>query len=227
MRGAIAGLVLVLSGAAHAAEAPPPVVLELFTSESCSSCPPADALLTRLKADPGLLPLSLHVDYWNRIGWQDRYSSRDFTARQYAYARTLGQDGVYTPELVVGGAAGLVGSDADAAASAILRARRDLRDPPGLSVSRQGSGLEVTVAAGEGNAAVVVVGYDDQHQTPVRSGENAGRTITETNVVRSLGAAARWTGAALDLHVPQPAGEHVAVLLQEDSGRILTAAAVP
>ncbi len=237
MRGALfllgglaAAVAIPQPGRSAAAPDNSPIVLELFTSQSCSSCPPADALLGRLRAaGENLLPLSLHVDYWDRIGWHDRYSSPAITARQRFYADRLEQDGVYTPELVVDGVQGVVGSDASAVSSAIEAARvRHARGAPTtLAVSRDGADLVVAVGAGAGRAEVLLLGFDDRHVTPVASGENAGRTIVDTNVVRSLAAIGDWSGPALSLHAAPGAGDHVAVLLQGQDGTILAARVVP
>lgn len=224
MRTALAlAMALAFAGTARAAESP--VVLELFTSQGCSSCPPADALLGRLKTDADVLPLSLHVDYWNRIGWRDPFSSAAMTARQELYAAWLGQDGVYTPELVVDGAQGVIGSDTAAVEAAIRQARaaRALLPPVSLDLSRDADGVRIAVGPGPGRGQVLLVGYDGQHVTAIASGENAGRTLTDANVVRSLAKLADWTGQALSLRAPSPAGEHAAVLLQAAGGRILAA----
>ncbi len=207
-----------------------PVVLELFTSQGCSSCPPADALLGRLKqSGADLLPLSLHVDYWNRIGWRDPFSSAAMTARQYDYARALGQAEVYTPELVVDGARGVVGSDASAVDAAIRQARSTQAKlvAPELGVARSGGRVDVAVGAGAGPARLLLVGYDDHHSTAIGSGENAGRILAETNVVRSLQSIGEWTGAPLRASADAPAGQHAAVLLQAADGRMLAARLVP
>lgn len=230
MRSAALGMAMVvaLAGGARAAESP--VVLELFTSQGCSSCPPADSLLGRLKADDaGVLPLSLHVDYWNRIGWRDPYSDAAFTARQETYAAWLGQDGVYTPELVVDGVEGVVGSDPAAVDAAIRRARaaQALLPPVALDVGGEADGVRIAVGAGPGRGQVLLVGYDGQHVTAVARGENAGRTLTDSNVVRSLAEVADWNGQALSVRVARPAGEHAAVLLQAAGGRILAARLLP
>jgi hypothetical protein len=213
-------------GQSAAAADDSPIVLELFTSQSCSSCPPADALLNRLRASgQNFLPLSLHVDYWDHIGWRDRYSSPAMTARQRFYAGELGQDTVYTPELVVDGAQGVVGSDEAAVTAAIeaAKARHALGARAGLAASRQGSGVLVTVAAGTGQGRVLLLGFDDQHITAVGGGENAGRTAVDTNVVRSMAAIGDWVGPALALRAAPEAGDHAAVLLQAQDGTILAA----
>ncbi len=226
------GLVVsaMLASAPTVRAAQSPVVLELFTSQGCSSCPPADALLGRLKAaDADVLPLSLHVDYWNRIGWSDPFSSAAVTARQNDYAKWLGQDGVYTPELVVDGALGVVGSDPGEVEAAIRQARaaHALLPPISLRASRDLGGIEIAVGAGPGRGRLLLVGYDDRHVTAIPSGENAGRTLTETNVVRSLVQLAEWSGQPVTLRATPPAGEHLAVLLQAADGRMLAARALP
>ncbi len=232
---AIIGWVLA-TAAAPAATAPAamaqgsPVVLELFTSQGCSSCPPADALLGRLQASgANVLPLSLHVDYWNRIGWRDPFSSAAMTARQYDYARAFGQDEVYTPELVVAGAQGVVGSDPDAVDGAIRHARMVAANLPSvpLRVAREGGQISAAVGSGPGRGQLLLVGYDGRHVTAIGSGENAGRVLTETNVVRSLAPLANWVGSPLTVRAPLPAGEHAAVLLQAADGRMLAARLVP
>lgn len=228
MRAAAISLVLAAAFAlpVSAQASDGPVVLELFTSQGCSSCPPADALLGRLKASGGnVLPLGLHVDYWNRLGWRDPFSSAAATARQYAYARSLGDDQVYTPELVVDGAQGVVGSDSAAVEAAIRRARaaQASRPPVALQAVRDGGPLRITVGAGQGQGRVLVLGYDDRHVTPVHSGENDGRELTDFNAVRAIAVAGDWQGAPLTLRLAAPQGEHLAVLLQAASGRILAA----
>ena len=206
--------------------APSPVVAELFTSQSCSSCPPADALLAELRRTrPGLLPLDFHVDYWNHLGWRDPYSSAAATDRQRFYARALNSE-VYTPQLVVGGTRQVVGSDraaVDAALSAAA-AEQARTTPVALKLVRTDASLAVEVGAGSGQAELVLVGFDGQHTTGVGGGENGGRVLTEVNVVRSLRRIGGWNGTRLRLRAPPPAGEHAALLLQDPSGRILGAA---
>lgn len=199
-----------------------PVVLELFTSQGCSSCPPADALLTELAARPDVLPLAFHVDYWNRLGWQDAFSSRAFTDRQRHYAGQLPNTQVYTPELVINGRRDAVGSDRVAVLSAISTAKSDPQIP--VTLSRHADGVEIEVGAGHNSGAIWLVGYDVQHRTPVANGENGGRTLTESNIVRSLTQISSWEGSALHLSAAIPQGERVAVLLQAPDGAILGAA---
>lgn len=208
-----------------------PVVIELFTSQSCSSCPPADAVLADLARDQarlGILPLAFHVTYWDRLGWKDRFSLPEATARQRAYAAWMRADTVYTPQAVVQGLTHHVGSDRRAVLAAVERARAAAARGPEIALARSGEGLVLEAGAGTGGGRFWLVGYDPGHVTPVRGGENAGRTLTEAQVVRSLREAGGWRGEALRLDLARPtAGERAAVLLQGPDGAILAAAALP
>ena len=221
MRATAIGLAVatVLATAAHAQQAP--IVVELFTSQGCSSCPPADAFLTELahkRAD--VLPLAFHVTYWDYLGWKDPYSLDAATTRQRAYARHLGAEGIYTPQMVVDGTTGFVGSSRPDGMAAIAGAAH--KTVP-VGVTREGQMLLITVGAGAGQADVLLVGFDPNHQTPIGRGENSGRTLTETNIVRSLTPIGSWTGSALALRQMPPIGEGFAVLLQAKDGRIIGA----
>jgi len=227
MRRAPLTILAALALPAQAAEPTRPVVVELFTSEGCSSCPPAEALLTELahhRAD--LLPLAFHVTYWNNLGWEDRYSLPAATERQRDYAHTRGSGDVFTPELVVDGTASVIGSDRHAAEAALRRAAAQQAPSPALRVSRDGDAIRVEIGAGSGDATVLLVGFDPQHVTPIGRGENRGRTLLESNVVRSLTPLGHWSGTALALAAPVPAGAAFAVLLQAANGSILGAARV-
>jgi hypothetical protein len=222
MRAAIIGFafVIVLATSVQAQEAP--VVVELFTSQGCSSCPPADAFLTDLAHQRrDILPLAFHVTYWDYLGWKDPYSLDAATARQREYARHLGEDGVYTPQMVVDGAKGFVGSSRAEGLSAIAGAAR--KQVP-VSVARDAGSLLIMVGAGVGKARVLLVGFDPTHETPVGRGENRGHTLLESNVVRSLTPIGAWSGSAVTLRQTPPAGDGFAVLLQAEDGRILGAA---
>lgn len=204
------------------------LVVELFTSQGCSSCPPADALLAQLAhSDPDLLPLDLHVTYWDRLGWKDPYSLPAATQRQKDAGARLGSDTIYTPQLLVDGRLDAIGSDPTAVRQAIARARRERAAEVKVSLVPDGSGVRVHADAGAGQGTLLLVGFDAQHTTPVRAGENGGRLLTEVNVVRGLVPVAGWSGAAVDLVAPRPAGERVAALLQANDGRILGAVALP
>ncbi|HTR52633.1 MAG TPA: DUF1223 domain-containing protein [Kofleriaceae bacterium] len=165
-----------------------PVVIELFTSQGCSSCPPADALLSKLAREGALggrklAPLSFHVDYWNDLGWADPFSTGAWTARQQAYARALGDGSVYTPELVVAGGAGVVGSQGGRVAQAIADAPRQLA----VTASASWQPRQVTVSAtAPADADVWVAIWEDGTHTKVARGENAGETLVGDRVVRRL-----------------------------------------
>ncbi len=210
--------------ASPAGAQPSPVVVELFTSQGCSSCPPADMFLTELAhSGRNLLPLAFHVTYWDRLGWRDPFSLEAATMRQRDYARTLGDGGVYTPEMVVGGVQGFVGSEREAGLAAIARAseRASAPDTVPVRLSRRGDELMVSVGAGRDRAAILLVGYDPEHRTAVGRGENGGRTLLESNIVRSLTPLGSWSGETVQLASAAPAGERFAVLLQAADGRIL------
>ncbi|MDQ2805110.1 MAG: DUF1223 domain-containing protein [Pseudomonadota bacterium] len=217
---------LPLVATAALAEPPRPVVVELFTSQSCSSCPPADALLGALKrARPDVLVLDFHVDYWDRLGWKDPYSSPEATQRQRQYAAALGAE-VYTPQLVVDGRRQVVGSD-QAAVLAAVEARREELDrapSPPLRLEQRAGKIVLSVGAGQGSGTLWLVGYDDEHTTQVGGGENGGRRLTEVNVVRSLQDLGAWHGVPVRVEVQPSAGQRGAALLQAEDGRIVAAA---
>ncbi len=204
-----------------------PVVVELFTSQSCSSCPPADALLAELaRTRPDILALDFHVTYWDRLGWKDPYSLPQATQRQQRYAALLGRDGVYTPQLIAGGRHQAVGSDRAEVLAAIIAAAADGSIVP-LQLRREAAGLVLDAGAGRGTGTLLLVGFDRTHTTRIAGGENGGRTLMEVNVVRSIAAVGSWRGDPVSLRAPQPDGERAAVLLQADDGRLLAAAVLP
>ena len=199
-----------------------PVVVELFTSEGCSSCPPADAYLTELShAGRTVLPLAFHVTYWNGLGWKDPFSLDAATQRQARYGSRFG-DGSYTPEMVVDGARGFVGSERGEVGSAIQSARGD-RTAASVSVTREGGQVSIQVGSGSGTGRLLLVGFDPEHQTAVGRGENSGRTLIESNIVRSVRPVGQWSGAPLQVSAPAPAGQDIAVLLEAPDGRIVGA----
>jgi hypothetical protein len=227
LRGLLLSSVLLAGPPALAADRP--VLVELFTSQGCSSCPPADALLGELAQRADLLPLSFHVDYWDRLGWKDLYSSAQATRRQRLYAGLLHSATVYTPQMVVDGSAEMVGSERAEVLQAIAAARAaELAVPIELAV--QEAGLRVRVAQGGAEtrrATLLLVGFDRHHVTQIGAGENGGRSLAEWNVVRGLEPLGEWQGAAFETTVPAAklAGyERVAVLLQESGGRVIGAA---
>ncbi len=203
-----------------------PVVVELFTSQGCSSCPPADLLLGELARRDDVLALSFHVDYWDRLGWKDPFSSPMATARQRAYAHRLGLRTVYTPQAVVDGTAEMVGSDRRAVARAIAAARA--RQTVDVKLVREAGELVVQVGPveGMGRTSVQLVSFVPAHVTRVTTGENGGRALANTNIVRSvetLGVAGTVAG---EWRVPAETGPGFAVLVQGADGRVMGAAAL-
>ncbi|HJQ56260.1 MAG TPA: DUF1223 domain-containing protein [Vineibacter sp.] len=198
----------------------PPTVVELFTSQGCSSCPPSDRHLGELAKRSDILPLSLHVDYWDYIGWKDPFASLVFTERQRAYARALKQRYVYTPEMVVGGLAHDPGSD-PAKIARMLRQASSHPGPRVLPALVRAAGNGVAVSLPETRISeecdVWLVTFDHQHKTVVARGENKGATLINHNVVRSLEKLATWKGEAASWTVPGERiarGEAVAVIVQ-------------
>ena len=197
-----------------------PVVVELFTSEGCSSCPPADAYLGKLAVRHDILPLAFHVNYWDYIGWKDPFASAEATERQYSYGHALGLNMVYTPQMVIGGTHDAVGSNEDAVSRAIEmdQSRPKLK----LAVVRDASGAyRVQIPAGQANgtATVWLALYDRAHKTAVPRGENSGSTLTEFNIVREWRKIGDWNGQpieiALNLTPESDEYDACAVLVQE------------
>lgn len=216
--GVIAGLSPL---AAIAAERP--VVVELFTSQGCSSCPPANAYLNELSRDRrDVLPLAFHVTYWDNLGWKDPFSLQAATQRQDQYGRRFG-DGSYTPEIVVDGAAGMVGSHRGDVGSAIERAKRNSRTAAAVSVTKNGQQVSIQVGAGSGSGKILLIGFDHEHTTAIGRGENGGRTLAEANIVRSIRSVGQWSGAALRINEQLPEGQDVAVVLEAPDGQIIGA----
>jgi hypothetical protein len=200
-----------------------PILVELFTSEGCSSCPPADALLAELAARPDLLALSFHVDYWDRLGWKDPYSSPAATQRQQRYAGLLRLDTVYTPQIVVDGKWQAVGSDRADVEQALGSARRDLRQVPVTLTLDHGNAKIALGPGGDGvSASVVLIGFDRRHVDAVARGENAGHTLTHADVVRSIEEVGKFDGRAGAIETPLPAQcDRIAAVVQATDGRIL------
>jgi hypothetical protein len=198
-----------------------PTVLELFTSEGCSSCPPADALLGRLAHQPGIIALAWHVDYWNGLGWHDPYSSPLATLRQQSYARQL-RDEVYTPALVVNGTHMVVGSD-DSAIRAAIGAGAGSAVP--VSLQRTEDGVVAETAAAGRSVTALLVAYDPERTTPIGAGENSGRHLSEYRIVREAAALGTWDGAPRRLTLPAIApGRGAVLLLQTEDLRVCGAA---
>lgn len=214
-----------------------PVVVELFTSQGCSSCPPADKYLGELAKRPDLLALAFHVEYWNYIGWTDSYSKPWATQRQRNYQAALKLRYVYTPEMVINGAAEGVGSE-PATIEPLIRAAEAERAPhPSLTLRwRDDGALLADIGQGKSPAdepaTLWLVGFDNMHTMAVTSGENEGKTAWDHHPVRSFRRLGSWAGWSEELIVPPEEAKSLgdygaAVLLQQNgSGPILTAASI-
>jgi len=176
-----------------------PVVVELFTSQGCSSCPPADSYLGQLARRKDVLPLSYHVDYWDYIGWKDQFADPAYVGRQRAYAMTLGQHMVYTPQVVVAGAIDAQGADRALIEQKIREAKARQRMYP-LEVARDPQTGQVLLLLPEAPlpvpATIWLVTYQYKDQAEIGRGENSGRTLESFNTVRSLQKVAVWNGHA-------------------------------
>jgi hypothetical protein len=248
---AVAMLVGVSPFTATAAGPPVPIIVELFTSEGCSSCPPADTLLQKLVdtqplAGAQIIALGEHVDYWDHQGWKDRFSSAALTSRQQVYGARFNIDSVYTPQMVVVGRAEFVGSDAGAARKALERSQNLPHGHVHIAIdghatsSARPLGVTVTTSDlprdGSDRADVVIAITEDRLRSDVSRGENHGRVLTHTAVVRYLapaGEAARDSVSTVHAELPLAADWQrpqlkVVAFVQERRGRaILAAAALP
>lgn len=216
---------------------PRPVVAELFTSQGCSSCPPADAYLGELAARDDVIALAYHIDYWDYIGWPDPFADPAFTARQRGYRPRLRNGSIYTPQMVIDGEDDAVGSrtwQVDALIAERLEARPADRFSIPVHAALDAGALRIEIPDADirGRAEVHMVAYDARHVTEVRRGENHGRTLTDYNVVRELRTVARYDGTGGTVTVEPGAWSDrvggVAVLLQQrDHGPIWGAAKIP
>lgn len=196
----IAAVAAVLCVATVTAHAGPRAVVELFTSQGCSACPPADRLLSELAKDPSLVTMSLPIDYWDYLGWKDTLAHHSHTTRQRAYSVGRGDREVYTPQVVINGVAHALGSDRAAIERAIVKTRAE--DAPlalAVSVTVSGDTVTVKVPAAEGAAhsgEVWLCAVTGQVLVKIGRGENRGSTVTYTNVVRSRVKLGDWNGKA-------------------------------
>jgi hypothetical protein len=219
---------LALGASASAEPATRPVVVELFTSQGCSSCPPADAVLAEVARRPDVLALGFHVDYWDKLGWKDPLSAPGATRRQNDYAGRFGRSEVYTPQIVVDGRTELIGSHRDAVLQAIGSGQR----PADVTVTFAVDGRSVLVGPGAagrtaGSGSVIAVRYLRDRTTVVARGENAGRTAHDVNGVETLRPLGKWSGPAQSFPIDPPDAAHgLAVLVQAEDGSFLGAAAL-
>ncbi|MBY5456139.1 DUF1223 domain-containing protein [Rhizobium beringeri] len=214
----IAGVVL--SGPLQAEDGTPKGVVELFTAQGCSSCPPADAAFRKLVNQGDVIALAYHVDYWNYLGWADTLSSKENTERQYGYARTMGRSNVYTPQAIVNGRGHLAGADLNGINSKIDTFSSEgngLTVP--ISAAMRGDELEIKIGAGQGKANVVMVYFDKEKTIDVEKGENSGQKISYLHSVTNVETVGMWDGKATSLTLPasvlqRPQLEGCAILLQ-------------
>jgi len=207
-----------------------PVVVELFTSQGCSSCPPADRLLQQLTGRDDVLPLALHVDYWDYIGWEDTFAEPLFTARQKGYARVAGRKMIYTPQIIVMGQEDVVGAHAMDLAELIMG---HMRQPAQLAITAEASAGAVQVrlrpiAMAPGVYDVQLVRYTPVHRVQIARGENAGQSVDYVNVVDGWQMLGRWDGTSeASFQGPLDGDRPGAVLVQREGyGPIVGAARV-
>lgn len=228
MRGIIAAIWIGLTGIAGAQAQDNAVVVELYTSQGCSSCPPADALLADLAKRDDVIALALHVDYWDYLGWKDKHASPAFTQRQKAYARAVDRRMVYTPQIIVGGTDHVVGTRAIQLA-ALIEKHRNLPRAIDLRVQRFGATIDIqatVLSRIPGDMLVQLLRYVPRDTVDIGRGENAGRTIAYTNIVTEMTVLGGWDGNT-PLHMQVKVnGQHpvVVVLQKKGHGPILVAA---
>ena len=217
--------------AASAEDEQPLVTVELFTSQGCSSCLPADAYLAELAKRPDVLALSLPVDYWDYLGWRDTLAIPEHTKRQYDYAQKLGTRRPYTPQVVVDGHYDCVGSDKQKIEFAIKRFEKANQTRIPVSVAQEGTMVTVSVGARPETrkkkpadvtqATVWLVRFEPTHQVPIAKGENEGHTVTYTNVVRNWSPLGVWDGTPASFKLSRTdlnrEGVAFAVLVQQES----------
>jgi hypothetical protein len=222
MKAILALLALLLSSVAAFADTRP-LVVELFTSQGCSSCPPADKLLGELAQRGNVIALGYHITYWDGAQWRDPLSRPESTERQQAYDKGLTGGQIYTPQMVIEGTEDVVGSDR----SLVLAALDKAKPIAAATITFAPDRRAVTIGAGSApaGAGVLVARYVLKRSTQVQGGENAGHSATDVNAVTSLKMIGDWTGKAESLPIEPPRdGEGLAVLVQSPDGRFLGAA---
>ena len=216
---------IALTGALHAQTQP--VVIELFTSQGCSSCPPADALMHKLAARSDVIALSMHVDYWDYIGWKDEFAKPKYTARQKAYAQAGGRRSVYTPQMIIAGTDSVVGTHPMDVADLIAK---HAKKPSNVALRVKRDGGQISIAANARRAAryeVKIISYDKARTTAIKRGENAGKTITYVNVVTDMQTVKSWDGRApLSIGAQLRQGPAVVLIQAVNHGPIVAAARV-
>lgn len=210
-----------------------PVLVELYTSQGCSSCPPADEIMARLAGDPRVVALALHVDYWDYLGWEDRFARPEFTKRQKAYAKAGGSRMIYTPQMVIGGTEAVIGNKADQIEAAIAgqsAAPRpyDIR----LTLTREGDHFVIRAEAvppSDRQFRVQLVRYAPGKQVAIERGENAGRVVAYHNIVTSWQPIGDWRATeAFSFALPADGTDPAVAIVQEAGpGAVMAVAHLP
>lgn len=223
-----AALLFSVAGGVARAESEQGVVVELYTSQGCSSCPPADELMGQLADMPGVIGLALHVDYWDYIGWSDTFANPRFTARQKAYAQAAGDRMIYTPQIIVDGGKRVEGNRPGEVAQAIAASGKQAGSVD-LDLSRKNGQLVIhaeSAGAIPAGTSVQLVRYKDQAQVEIGRGENAGLTMQYHNIVTSWQRIGEWSGnGALEMTAPVSGGDGVVVIIQNAGPANILAAA--
>jgi hypothetical protein len=229
----VAVTIICVSPAASAQTVQNLPVVEMFTSQGCSSCPPADKLMGTMAQRRDLVALSYSVDIWDYLGWKDTLATPKFSYRQRSYATARGDGNVYTPQAIINGQSHVIGSDQTAIEAALKQGRRPIADD-GIKLTALSDGGIIHIGAGEAvhpdaaNGTLWLVTVRPKVEVPVKNGENHGQTLTYFNVVRDMTPVGMWTGAPLSVDLP--AGdilrpdEVCAVLLQKGKGGPILAA---
>ncbi len=215
-----------LFNAAQAVAQDNPVVVELYTSQGCSSCPPADDILRELAKRDDVIALALHVDYWDYLGWVDVFGKPEHTARQQAYAHAAQAAMIYTPQMIVGGIDHMVGSRPMQVMDT-LQAHADKPSPFDVQLMRSGDMVTITAAPGQpGSYDVQLVRYMPSQTVDIRRGENAGSQIDYANIVTSWTVLGQWDGLMpLDVSVPAEGPEAVVAIIQQTGHGAIVGAA--
>ena len=201
-----------------------PTVVELYESQGCSSCPPANANVNAIADRPGILALNFAVTYWDYLGWKDTFARPAYTARQWDYAHSSGRGQVSTPQVIINGRAAVVGANATTLAAAI---RDNARGASGPTIGASHGRVTIGPATAAGPATIWLVRYAPRNiAVPIRAGENDGRTLDHRNIVRSLDALGSWRGSPVSFALPS--GDplyRTAILVQQGKGGPIIAAA--
>lgn len=207
---------------ASTATAEAPIVVELYQSQGCSSCPPANAAVNAVTNQPGIIALSFAVTYWDRLGWRDMFADKSYTQRQYDYAHALGNPNVYTPQIVINGKTALTGIKRGELATALGEAK-PIAGGPSVDIMPDA----IRIGAGTGSANIWLVSYDPRIQNvAIRSGENGGRILPHKNIVRSLVKLGVWSGASIRVKRPmadQKGLKNVVLVQRQGAGPIIAA----